>query len=120
MRKVIVTDLTRFSSPERLCTAAIDIETGECFRPMPYLTSQRCKELNLLPGAILEGELSITESVSRPHVEDAHYNKLSFQGPCTSEEFRGVLENTLSGNVSSGFGVDLEVDPIPDTVNQLL
>lgn len=59
MREVIVTDLTRFSNEENVCTAVIDVKTGECLRPMPYLKSARCKELGIHPGAILKGDLSL-------------------------------------------------------------
>ncbi len=54
MRKIIITDLTRFSTDEKVCIAGIDINTGECLRPMPYLKSNRCAELNIQPGAVLK------------------------------------------------------------------
>ena len=33
--KIVVTDLTRFSNPDLVCLAGIDIETGRCIRPRP-------------------------------------------------------------------------------------
>lgn len=106
MRKVIITDLTRFSTGEKVCTAAIDVETGECFRPMPYLLSERCAELNIQPGAILEGNITYQTGASNPHIEDADYERLTFKGPSSAEEFKGVLEGSLAESVSDGFGVD--------------
>ena len=110
MRKVIVTDLTRFSTPEKLCTAVVDINTGECFRPMPYLASARCAELNMHPGAILEGDIGLMPDAANPHVEDANYNNLRYLGPASSEEFKRVLDMTTFPSISSGFGVNFAAD----------
>ncbi len=77
VRKIIITDLTRFSKREIVCVAGIDIESGGCIRPMPYLKFERCKELNMLPGAILTGEFVPTPNIVSPHVEDMDYKKLS-------------------------------------------
>ncbi|UQN42028.1 hypothetical protein [Agarivorans sp. B2Z047] len=106
MREVIITDLTRFSTDENVCTAVIDVQTGECLRPMPYLTSANCKELGMHPGGILKGNLTLNPVSENPHVEDASYSNLQFHGPCSSEKFHQVLENSLSQSVSEGFGVD--------------
>ena len=105
MRKVIVTDLTRFGTSEKLCTAVVDANTGECLRPMPYLSSARCAELNMHPGAILEGDINLLPSAANPHVEDSHYNNLRYLGPASSEEFKQVLDMTVFPSVSSGFGM---------------
>lgn len=109
MRQVIVTDLTRFSTDENVCTAVIDVSTGECFRPMPYLKSARCKQLGIHPGAILKGDLAFQTGSSNPHIEDATYSSLKFLGACSGEQFRQVLESSLSSSVSDGFGVDFSV-----------
>lgn len=106
MRTVIITDLTRFSNKEKVCTAAIDVKTGECLRPMPYLTSKNCEELDLQPGAIIQGEFTLIHSAQAPHVEDANYNSLKLQGAATSEDFRLILEQSLSDDISSGFEVN--------------
>lgn len=103
MKRYVITDLTRFSNPDIFCTAAIDIQSGKCHRPMPYLTSQSCKKLNMHPGAILEGEMFLKGTVERPHVEDSTFNKLKYVGACTSQEFKAVLDLTLSQSVSHGF-----------------
>lgn len=106
--KFIITDLTRFSSPDKVCTAAIEVKTGRCFRPMPYLENAKCKELNIHPGAILEGEITLHTDVSNPHVEDASYNNLKYFGAASTEEFKSILDRTLSNSVASGFGVQFD------------
>ena len=106
MREVIITDLTRFSTNENVCTAAIDVQTGECLRPMPYLKSARCEELGIHPGAILKGDLKFESHSSNPHIEDANYTGLKFLGACSREKFQEILEGSLSNSVSEGFGVD--------------
>ncbi len=105
MRKVIITDLTRFSTAERVCTAAVDMNTGECIRPIPYLLSSRCAELNIQPGSILKGDFDFKKDAENPHIEDAFHKNLQFLGPSTTEGFKGVLDNTLSESVSAGFGI---------------
>ena len=110
MREVIVTDLTRFSKDENVCTAVIDVKTGECLRPMPYLKSAKCQELGIHPGAILKGNLTLKPDRENPHVEDASYSNLTFYGACSGEQFLKVLENSLSDSVSEGFGVDFDTN----------
>lgn len=106
MREVIITDLTRFSTDENVCTAAIDVQTGECLRPMPYLKSAECEELGIHPGAILKGDLKFKVHSANPHIEDANYTSLNFHGACTGEKFQDILETSLSDSVSEGFGAD--------------
>lgn len=105
MRRVVITDLTRFSNSDIVCTAAVDEVTGECFRPMPYLSSAKVAELNIHPGAILEGELFLNTNNSNPHIEDSSYTTLKYLGAASSDEFKSILDRTLSDSVSSGFGV---------------
>lgn len=109
MREVIITDLTRFSTNEDVCTAAIDVQTGECLRPMPYLKSAICEELGIHPGAILKGDLNFQENPANPHIEDASYTDLRFLGACSGEKFQEVLERSLSDSISDGFGVGFDV-----------
>ena len=109
MRKIIVTDLTRFSTTETVCTAGIDVDTGECLRPMPYLKSARCAELNIQPGAILEGDLTFHANATNPHIEDASHSNLKFHGPSTAEEFKAILDGSLSATVSLGFGIEFAI-----------
>jgi hypothetical protein len=119
MRKIIVTDLTRFKKPDTVCTAGIDINSGECLRPMPYLSSARCAELNFQPGAILEGDLTLNPNATKPHIEDAGYKKLSYLGPSTADQFKAILNNSLSASVSSGFGFVFSIGQkhIPININ---
>ena len=105
-KKMIVTDLTRFSNPEIVCVAVIDFNTGQCMRPIPYFKSEKCKKMNLQPGAILIGKMEVTGRGENPHIEDASYENLKFQGPCTSEMFKHILKKTTSSSVSEGFGYD--------------
>lgn len=109
MREVIITDLTRFSTNEYVCTAAIDVQTGECLRPMPYLKSAKCEELGIHPGAILKGDLKFKAHSDNPHTEDASYTSLNFHGACSGEKFQEILEASLSDSVAEGFGVDFTV-----------
>lgn len=105
MKRVIVSDLTRFGTPEKLCTAVVDVSTGECYRPMPYLSSARCAEINMHPGAILEGNINLIQGSNNPHIEDSNYSNLKYLGPASSEDFKSILDMTLSNSVSSGFGL---------------
>lgn len=105
MGKYIVTDLTRFANPEMVCTAVVNVATGECLRPMPYLMSEKVEELNIHPGAILEGKITRRQQAGNPHIEDAVYDDLTYVGPASGEEFKAILDRTLSGSVASGFGV---------------
>jgi len=107
MRRLIVTDLTRFGTPEKLCIAVVDVKTGECFRPMPYFSTSLCAELKMHPGAIIEGDITLMPDAKSPHVEDAHYNNnLRYLEPASSEEFKRALDMTTFPSVSAGFGMD--------------
>lgn len=106
--KIIITDLTRFSKkPDIVCIAGINPESGECVRPMPYMKSERCKELNILPGAVLSGNFTSPPKIDPPHGEDRFHDNLTFIGPCTSEQFIEILSTSESPSVESGFGVKL-------------
>lgn len=106
MARYIVTDLTRFGYPEDVCTAVIDTATGKCLRPMPYLKSDTVKELNVHPGAILSGDITVNPAATNPHIEDASYVGLNYDGPASGDEFKDILDQSLSDSVASGFGVD--------------
>jgi hypothetical protein len=107
-RSIIITDLTRFKkdNPD-VCIAGSDVNTGECIRPVPYLTEARCQELNILPGAILTGEFIRMPDVEGPHQEDHSCTNLQFDGTCTSDAFKTALQANLFDSVSNGFEVDL-------------
>ena len=108
MNRIIITDLTRFSNREILCTAGIDTDTGQCIRPMPYLNADRCKELVMLPGAILTGEFSSTAGAVAPHIEDMDHQNLTFNGHCSSDEFQSLLSDSAASTIEEGFGVVLQ------------
>ena len=101
--RFIVTDLTRFQKPEIVCIAGIEPKTTRCVRPMPYLKSDMCKKLKILPGAILDGDLQTPAKTEKPHIEDMEYKGLRFHGPCSPEEFRKVLIDTTYNSISEGF-----------------
>ncbi len=109
-RSIIITDLTRFKpgKPE-VCTAGIDQATGECIRPMPYLRFTECTRLGILPGGILTGDFNSAMGRRAPHTEDCNYQNLTFDGPCTGEEFRNVLVASCFPSVEAGFEVSLPV-----------
>ena len=108
MRKIIVTDLTRFSREDIVCIAGIDIESGECVRPLPYLPISECKRLNILPGAILSGKFRPAQNIELPHSEDMHYEDLKFLGSCQDTEFKRILSISCSQSIEQGFGVNLD------------
>jgi len=85
--KIIITDLTRFANKDIVCIAGINPETNECIRPMPYIQKPSCQKLNILPGAIIEGNFT-PRACTAPHNEDRNRAKLKFFGPCTSGEFK--------------------------------
>lgn len=110
MTTIIVTDLTRFNNQDIVCTAGIDMESGACIRPMPYLKASDCQRLNILPGAILSGEFTPSAKRQGPHQEDMDYKNLKFLGPCTAEDFRAALEMSLFPSVAAGFEMDFAVN----------
>jgi hypothetical protein len=109
-RSIIVTDLTRFNNDQIVCIAGTDIESGLCVRPMPYLEKTECESLQILPGAILTGVLTPVPNLVGPHQEDAAYESLQFEGPCTSDQFKDALQAGLFNSISEGFEIDLTAD----------
>lgn len=108
MAKIIITDLTRFSTAVDVCTAGTDMDTGKCIRPMPYLKMARCVELEILPGAILSGDFKTKSGLQGPHREDAEYSNLKFLGPCSSADFERALCAGLRGGIEQGFEIALK------------
>ncbi|MGD9159885.1 MAG: hypothetical protein PVG39_15825 [Desulfobacteraceae bacterium] len=105
--KIIITDLTRFSRQDIVCIAGINPNTNECIRPLPYLASAYCRRLNILPGAILEGNF-VPRSCTGPHTEDRSYHgELTFNGPCSTEEFKAILKASESQDVQKGFSIQI-------------
>src|SRR5579863_8904161 len=109
MSRIIITDLTRFNTEDRVCTAGTHIQSGRCIRPMPYLTGALCKKLGILPGSVLTGDFVPAKGLSGPHQEDANYTpqKLSCDGPSSSLEFKKALKSGLYDSVEEGFEIEL-------------
>lgn len=107
-RSIIVTDLTRFEKPEIVCIAGTDRSNGECIRPIPYMKTATCRELNILPGAILSGDFLPSRHREGPHQEDHFCKNLKFDGPCTSAQFKTALRHGLFNSVEEGFEIALE------------
>ena len=105
-RTIIVTDLTRFTNQEIVCTAGIDTTTGECIRPMPYLKSSECEKHKILPGAILTGDFTPLLNLSGPHREDHTHKNLKFEGPSTAAQFKKVLQASCFPSVEAGFEIE--------------
>lgn len=104
--EIIITDLTRFSNQDIVCTAGINPITNECIRPLPYLPIKECRRLNILPGAVLQGNFT-AKPLTAPHTEDRNFQgQLSFKGPCSAEEFKSILKATESPNTEEGFSVN--------------
>ncbi len=101
--EIIITDLTRFSNPNIVCIAGINIETNECIRPLPYISLSDCKKLNILPGSKLDGTFNKDNNRGKPHTEDRSRKNLKYTGDCSSQEFHKVLENSLFNSISEGF-----------------
>ena len=110
MSKIIITDLTRFSNEEILCTAGIDVDTHKCIRPMPYLKTDWCKKSNILPGTILTGDFSDRNNTEIPHIEDMDCKNLHYDGCCSSNEFKEILSKSAFHSIEEGFAVSLVDD----------
>jgi hypothetical protein len=107
-RQIIITDLTRFGDGNpNVCTAGIDSITGECIRPMPYLTLATCKRLGILPGGILSGEFTFKTVSTGPHQEDSTAVGMKFHGACSSDAFREVLDDSSFESLADGFEISL-------------
>ena len=107
MQKIIITDFIRFANPKIVGTAGIDLTTGQCIRPMPFLNASFCKSLNIVPGAILTGEFTPVQNPAAPHQEDMSYKNLACMGPCTSSDFKLALHAGLCDTVEHGFQIAL-------------
>lgn len=106
--RIIVTDLTRFKNEDYVCIAGSCLDEKVCVRPMPYLKSQYCKDNNILPGAILEGDFTPKPQAAKPHTEDYSYTSLNFLGPSSPDDFLESLCCCLADSVEDGFGVKFE------------
>ena len=107
-RTIVITDLTRFGEGKPIvCTAGLDQSTGECIRPLPYLTFAVFTRLGMFPGGVLSGDFTPDPARKAPHIEDFRHKELQFLGPCSSEEFKSVLESSTSPSIEHGFEVSL-------------
>jgi hypothetical protein len=104
---IIITDLTRFHG-DKVCIAGINPDTYQCVRPMPYLQTKSCRDLNILPGSKLKGDFMAFPNARRPHTEDTSYKNLKLGEPCTSDEFYHLLSETEKESVEEGFQIGLE------------
>jgi hypothetical protein len=107
-RTAIVTDLTRFKKQDIVCIAAIEISSGVCIRPLPYLQAARCRELNILPGTIIEGDFVKGPDLTGPHQEDCSFTDISHLGACSATEFENILVGSLSDSIEQGFSVEMD------------
>jgi hypothetical protein len=113
MRTLIITDVTRFAKSGKLCVAGIDVENGECIRPMiagsshpDYLTHEACKTHDILPGTVLTGTFADIKGTSRPHHEDRLASKMKSLGASSAADFEEILRQHSYGSLSTGFGAD--------------
>jgi len=72
---------------------------------MPYLLNKRVQELNIHPGAILDGDIRLKDDAKNPHIEDASHENLRYVKPASKNQFKVILERTLSNSVATGFGI---------------
>lgn len=104
MGKYVVTDLTEIDSLT-VCVGVIDTGSGQCLRPIPMWSSDRVRKMNLHPGALLAGKLTLKPVQKAPHSEDAtEIEELRYVRPASVDEFKEVLQRTLSVSVAHGFG----------------
>ncbi len=108
MARIVITEITRFSNKDIVCSAGIDMDSGRCYRPIPYFNSARCRELGMIPGAVLTGHFSPSPEVTEPHIEDSIYENLTFHGRCSNEEFRNILEKSAFSSIEDGFGINIQ------------
>lgn len=101
MPTIVVTDLTHFTTPNSVCLAGIDVNSGECLRPLPYLSPEACA--NIRPGVRVElnGRSARTNA---PHCEDYTYEDYRVL-PYSEARFQAALTNSLSASIEAGFGI---------------
>lgn len=110
-RKIIITDLTRFTNPDDVCTAGYDMSTGDLIRPWPYIKRKDCDRLKMLPGAIIEGNFTPKRDRESPHVEDHNQEEMTYNGPCSASEFKKAIQFGLFRSIEEGFEVGAQQHP---------
>ena len=108
MTNIIITDLTRFSNPEIVCTAGICPDTLKCIRPLPYLKRAFCEDQHILFGSILSGNFTLSKDAVKPHSEGKNYTIITNEGTCTANDFRDILLRSSVETVSNGFSMKFE------------
>lgn len=111
-RTIIVTDLTRFSD-DRVCLAGVDPADMELIRPMPYINQAECQQFKILPGTRITADFRPSPTIEAPHTEDHQWQNKNIQEKVTSDDFRALLEATLSLSIRDGFGIDVQDKVIP-------
>jgi hypothetical protein len=107
-RSLVITDLTRLKSEgDTVCTAGIDLETGESLRPYPYFTKDFCIKHGIVPGVKISALFAPTLNRADPHTEDSLCNNLDVDGPVSSEKFQEVLRKYSVNSLEDGFRVSL-------------
>lgn len=112
---ITITDVTRFKRQDFVCVAGIN-EFGECIRPIHYFSVADCKQYNIFPGSIIEGNFYPIPNIEKPHIEDCTREKIDFVRYSTIKEFYYLLHNICFSSVEDGFNVNLSYDTkcIPD------
>jgi hypothetical protein len=113
MKRITVTDLTRFGNPDIVCMAGID-DQGACVRPLlrgnprGYPRTADVRQLNILPGTILEADLERRPDVEAPHIEDHWYNgQFHVLGSASSQGFYDLLRADAAETFEDGFGTSV-------------
>lgn len=113
--RIVVTDLTRFSNRQIVCLAGIDVQTGECVRPMfpsqggrlEYLTFDSVRAHAVVPGSYLEGNFVPARALAAPHLEDHQIvGQLRTAGSASGDHFQQILEHTSFTRLRDGFGAN--------------
>jgi len=107
IKRLVITDLTRFNNNFEVCTAGIDMDTGNCIRLWPYLKKTYCVAKNIEPGAIFSGIFSEREDRDGPHQEDMTYDNLKLIGKCETDEFKQALSYGMFNSIEEGFEINL-------------
>lgn len=110
--KIIITDLTRFKSPDKVCLAGINPDTGQCVRPMrqvgdklDYFKFESIKKYKVIPGSCLEGNFVPLPEPPRPHVEDCKVDGvISVVTSASASDFEAVLQRSSRTTIRSAFG----------------
>lgn len=92
-----------------MCTAGIDLETGECLRPFPHLKTSFCRDLGILPGALFSAFFTPIPDRSAPHTEDSFCNELLVEGSVSSDQLQAILQKNASTTLDTGFRATLPV-----------